>query len=159
DCILPNISLNYTLLPSLRLESNTNLHTKHNNVPNIITRHDEFEVNIKNARCGARKLVVRDNVKIIKESNTIQDVLPPNKHMDKRIKINKIPLTDKTRISAGLIRERLGNPYKAYRFRTNPVLYEQSKRIDPNIKEISDYVVNKNNSSYNCAERNIGRDN
>src|SRR5690606_37746292 len=62
-------------------------------------------------------------------------------------------------ISAGLIRERLGNPYKAYRFRTNPVLYEQSKRIDPNIKEISDYVVNKNNSSYNCAERNIGRDN
>jgi hypothetical protein len=131
----------------------------------IDNRYEKFEAGIRSSRVSARKFIVRDNNQIkIKHdvtSNLVNEVKlmslqnDLNRQMEYRSYVGKIPLTDITRSNASLIRDRLDNPYKAYRFRNNPELYKQHKKIDPHIREISDHVVRTHNFNQRSLDTSI----
>jgi hypothetical protein len=129
----------------------------------IDNQYEKFEANIRSARVSARRFVIRDDEKIKQKiDKTLDTTNPVNVTIDKmiepRVRIGKIQLTNNTRASAGTIRERLANPGKAYRFRTNPLLYEQCKKIDLHIKNVCDHTIAKHNSNHRLLERDIMRD-
>lgn len=121
----------------------------------IDNRYEKFEAEIRSSRVSARKFVLRDNNQIKVKHDTSSNTINTSDMMEYRSYVGKIPLTNMTRSNASVIRDRLDNPYKAYRFRNNPKLYEQQKKVDPHIREISDHVISTHNSNQRSLDTSI----
>lgn len=165
DLIVVNSSVNYTIHSVISSRSVIEKSVKTPIQPNYVqTNYDKFESNIRSNRTSIRKFVTRNDIEIKEKKDITLDTEDPintntNKLMQYRIKIGRIPLTDKTRASAGMIRERLADPSRMYRFRNNPELLKQIKKIDPHIRELSDTITEKHNANYRSIERDVSRNN
>lgn len=112
----------------------------------LTTELNKDEKAVLYVRSAKRSTVVRDieSINEKKDLYSYPDVQTETKLEYKPLH-SMVQLDSKTRPSAQLLRERLANPYKAYRLRNNPDAYKKSLKVDPGIREVGDKIVEANN--------------
>lgn len=175
NIVTANKTLNYTVNTHISLSQARDLNKIHDSDEitrsmdpitykgSIDTQYERFEADIRSARTSARRFVYRDNTEIVKKQDSIVDTnnprnTLPQKTVEPRNGISRLDLTNNTRAGAQAIRERLANPYKAYRFRTNPELYERCKKIDPCINNVGDQIATVKNSNFRTLIKDVDKD-
>lgn len=126
----------------------------------IDNKYDKFGAKIRSVRTSKRNFIKNNN---IVEPSEKKDVFTNNENVINtdiiEPKLRKTQLTNKTRSSAQLIRNRLADPYKKMRFRHNPKILNQYKKVDTSLgSNISEYVCQKNNESVNSNEITVSND-
>lgn len=126
----------------------------------IDNEYEKTEASVRAQRTSARRFMVRDvePEKVQKKDITVDTSIltaATNNLVTPAPRNQQILMTNNTRASGYLIRERLMSSYKANRIRNDPEAIKRQSRADLTLQHTGDHVAKTHNQSYRSLERDV----